>query len=227
MPQPLWCNLFPQELRINTSELSELTLCFMNICSARERLTSIHDHLLEHGCDIVSLTETWLTDSTWDVPLIQQHAPSGYKFLHVARSTGRKARGGGCLVLCKSSLKASVVTPPAKPLSFEALETNFAFSEEYYHIIVLLPYHRALPTTRMAGSKILVTRGHLSHFCGARRALSAGRAPGDPPPEKFENYTSKCAIWRHLGIKLTCNSWFKTVIVMPLQVNVFKIYTNY
>ena len=96
-----------------------LSMCSMNVCSARERLTSITDHVFDHECDIVGLTETWLTDSVKDLPLIQLLTPPGYKFLHVTRSTG--GTGRGLALLYKSTMKVTVVTPPQKHRSFEAL----------------------------------------------------------------------------------------------------------
>ena len=101
---------------------SVLSMCSMNVCSPRERLTPITDHVFDHECDIVGLTETWLTESVKDLPLIQLLTPPGYKFLHVTRSTG--GTGGGVALLYKSTMKVTVVTPPQKHRSFEALETR-------------------------------------------------------------------------------------------------------
>ena len=53
------------------STKSVLSVCSMNVRSARERLTSIADHVSDHECDTVGPTETWLTDSVNYLPLIQ------------------------------------------------------------------------------------------------------------------------------------------------------------
>ena len=106
---------------------SVLSMCSMNVCSPRERLTPITDHVFDHECDIVGLTETWLTESVKDLPLIQLLTPPGYKFLHVTRSTG--ATGGGIALFYKSTMKVTVVTLPQKHSSFEALERGSSLVE--------------------------------------------------------------------------------------------------
>ena len=114
---------------------SVLSMCSMNVRSARERLTSITDHVFDHECDIVGLTETWLIDSVKDLPPIQLLTPPGYKFLHVTRSTGRT--GGGVALLYKSIMKVTVVAPQQKHRSFEALGTRFSFREGSIHLVVI------------------------------------------------------------------------------------------
>ena len=106
---------------------SVLSVCSMNVCSPRERLTPITDHVFDHECDIVGLTETWLTESVKDLPLIQLLTPPGYKFLHVPRSTG--GTGGGIALFYKSTMKVTVVTLPQKHSSFEALERGSSLVE--------------------------------------------------------------------------------------------------
>ena len=126
---------------------------------------------------------------------------------------------GGCLVFYKSTLKASMVTSPTKSQLFEALEMNFAFNEGYYHIIMILPYHHARPTTPRAGFRILLMEGTSPLLrCPKGTACWEGSGGMPPPLRNLENYSSKFAIWRHLGIKLPFNSWFKVVIVMLLQI---------
>ena len=122
---------------------SVLCMCSMSVRSARERLTSITDHVFDHECDIVGLTETWLTDSVNDLPLIQLLTPAGYKFLRVPRSTG--GRGRGVALLYKSTMKVTVVRPPQKHRSFEALESRFSFREGRIHLVVI---YRPRPSQR-------------------------------------------------------------------------------
>ena len=50
-------------------------------------------------------------------------------------------------------------------------------------------------------------------------SLPASRVWGHAPPENFENCTSNGAIWRHLGIKLPCNSRFKIPTFVLIQIN--------
>ena len=88
-------------------QLMQLTLYFMNVRSARERMLLIGDHISSHDCDIIGLTETWLTDSERDLPYLQLLSPPGYRF-H-PRTTGH--RGGGVRLLYRSTLKATAGHP--------------------------------------------------------------------------------------------------------------------
>ena len=108
---------------------SVLSMCSMNVRSARERLTSIADHVFDHECDIVGLTETWLTDFVTDLPLIQLLTPPGHTFLHVPRSTPG-GRGGGVALLYNSTI-------PQKHSSFDALETRLSCREGSIHLVMI------------------------------------------------------------------------------------------
>ena len=72
-----------------------MELCVMNCCSMKEktRLPSILDHVRDNKCDLVALTETWLSpDVSKNASVVQECADYGYKLFHIPRPT---KRGGG------------------------------------------------------------------------------------------------------------------------------------
>ena len=56
------------------------------------KLLSLKDYTLDRDTDLFALTETWLEPGNNDGVLIEELSPTGYKFLHNPRSSGR---GGG------------------------------------------------------------------------------------------------------------------------------------
>ena len=81
-----------------------MKLCVMNCCSMKEntRLPYILDHVRDNKCDLVALTETWLSpDVSKNASVVQECADYGYKLLHIPRPT---RRGGGVGILVKDNI---------------------------------------------------------------------------------------------------------------------------
>ena len=79
-----------------------MKLCVMNCCSMKEkrRLPYILDHVRDK-CDLVALTETWLSpDNAKNASVVQECADYGYKLFHIPRPT---RRGGGVGILVKDN----------------------------------------------------------------------------------------------------------------------------
>ena len=74
----------------------------------------------------------------------------------------------------------------------------------------------------MGGTGVLLTGGRVPQpplLCSLSSACG-GEVRGHAPPGNFKNYTSTGTIWRHLGMKLSCKSRFKTIVFMLIQINV-------
>ena len=80
-----------------------MKLCVMNCCSmkVKTRLPYILDHVRDK-CDLVALTETWLSpDVSKNASVVQECADYGYKLFHIPRPT---RRGGGVGILVKDNI---------------------------------------------------------------------------------------------------------------------------
>ena len=65
-----------------------MKLCVMNCCSMKEktRLPYIIDHVRDNKCDLVALTETWLSpDVSKNASVVQECADYGYTLFHIPR----------------------------------------------------------------------------------------------------------------------------------------------
>ena len=89
--------------------------------------------MIDNNCDILAITETWLSPGTRDQSTIASVCPPGYDFLHVPRTTGV---GGGVGLLYRSSLSISNVTSQQKD-SFEHLHVKLRHHNENVILIVL------------------------------------------------------------------------------------------
>lgn len=93
-----------------------LSICLINPWSICNKAASINDFITEHEIDILAITETWLTGSPSDDPVISTLLPNGYRIIH----TPRGSRGGGIAVVYRQSLSISRVDTSCR--SFEVLE---------------------------------------------------------------------------------------------------------
>ena len=81
-----------------------ITLCVMKCCSMMEKTTLpyILDHVGDNKCDLVALTETWLSpDVSKNDSGMYECAYYGYKLFHIPRLT---RRAGGVGILVKDSI---------------------------------------------------------------------------------------------------------------------------
>lgn len=83
------------------SATRSLTICCLNPRSIKNKTLSLSDFIVTNDYDIVALTETWLGTSV-DKKCIGDLVPSGYKFRHIPRPTGKT--GGGVALLYKSGM---------------------------------------------------------------------------------------------------------------------------
>lgn len=66
-----------------------------------------HYHIVEHDCDIIAVTETWLPcEDLLANQIIGDVCPEGYKMSHIPHGTGH--RGGGIGILYKTCLDIPV-----------------------------------------------------------------------------------------------------------------------
>jgi exonuclease III len=87
-----------------------------SVCNKSE---SISDFIIDHHVDILCITETWLTGTEKDNPIIAELVPNDYSFKHNPRT----ARGGGTGMIYRSSLNVQPTTlAQFKCTSFEYQE---------------------------------------------------------------------------------------------------------
>jgi exonuclease III len=93
----------------------------LNPWSVCNKTTSLSDFIIDHETDILCLTETWLTGSEKDDPIIAELVPNGYNIRH----TPRESRGGGTAIIHRSSLnvhQTPLVTAMSEFSTFEYQE---------------------------------------------------------------------------------------------------------
>jgi hypothetical protein len=123
-------------------------LGLINARSIVNKTVEISDHIIEHNIDILSITETWLSDhNTHDVEL-NDICPDGYSIVHVPR-LGR--RGGGVAVIHKDSI-AVKTEPSFKAKSFESIELVLTVSSTCIRLVTV---YRPPPTKVNASSNAL------------------------------------------------------------------------
>ena len=91
-------------------------MCLINPWSICNKADIINDFIIEHDIDLLAVTETWLTGTMNDEPIISALLPSGYAIMHAPRGS----RGGGVAVVYRQSLEISRVEISHQ--SFEVLE---------------------------------------------------------------------------------------------------------
>ncbi len=96
------------------------TLCLINAQSVRNKSTVIHDYLLEHDLDILTITETWLKSK--DTSVIKDMLPSNYDIINVNRA---RRTGGGVAIIHKRSLSVKVHSPGTYS-TIEMVEATFS-----------------------------------------------------------------------------------------------------
>ena len=97
-----------------------MKLCVINCCSMKEktRLSYILDHVRDNKCDLVALTETWLSpDVSEHASVVQECADYGYTPFHIPRPT---RRGGGVGILVKDNI--SIVGNTIKHMAHTTFE---------------------------------------------------------------------------------------------------------
>ena len=97
---------------------SRFLLCLLNPWSACNKADKIREFIIDHEIDILALTETWLTGTVCDEPIISALLPEGYSLIH----TPRNGRGGGTAVVHRDNVAVSLVNNDQSWSSFELTE---------------------------------------------------------------------------------------------------------
>lgn len=121
-----------------------LVVALSNSRSLNRNGFKLKDHVVEYDCDIVGITETWLSsDEVIANQIIGDTCPEGYKMSHVPRQTGQ--RGGGVGILHKDCLEIRNVLDGCKDrfTSFEYSE-HLLKSAKWVRLIII---YRPPPST--------------------------------------------------------------------------------
>ena len=90
----------------HTPNSFNLTAALLNVHSLHNKSSFVHDFITGHKLDFLALTETWLHADGSDSSTSSPATPSNYQFLNYLR---KNRRGSGVALICKSSLKPSVL----------------------------------------------------------------------------------------------------------------------
>lgn len=111
-----------------------MKMCLINPWSICNKADIINDFIIEHDIDVLALTETWLTGTIDDEPIISAILPSGYGIIHAPRGS----RGGGIAVIYRQSLDISRIEISHQ--SFEVLECVLRGSKMLRVCVIYQPH---------------------------------------------------------------------------------------
>ena len=117
-----------------------IQLCTLNPWSVCNKTTTLHEFIIDQQIDLFALTETWLTGTDTDNPIISALLPKGYNIIH----NPRQARGGGTAIIHRNSLTVTKDSESQTHPSFEALECVVTSTE----VVRLSVIYRPPPSTR-------------------------------------------------------------------------------
>ena len=101
---------------IRPIELSgSVSTCLINCRSVCNKTTEIRDLVTDRRMDLLCLTETWMSGSEKDNPVISALLPDGYDIVNCARDS----RGGGVALIHKKEIRVKNIRMGSKA-SFEA-----------------------------------------------------------------------------------------------------------
>ena len=83
----------------NIIHASNLCICTLNPWSICNKTTTLHDFIIDQQLDIFALTETWLTGTDTENPIISALLPNGYTIIQ----NPRQARGGGTAIIHRNN----------------------------------------------------------------------------------------------------------------------------
>ena len=108
------------------SDVKFVAVALVNCCSLNKDGLKLKDHIIEHDCDVIAVTETWLSrEEILTNHIIRDTFPKGCKMLHIPRNTGQ--RSGGVGIIYNNYLDIIVVSHDSCFSSFEHTEHLLKF----------------------------------------------------------------------------------------------------
>ena len=121
-----------------------VTVALVNCRSLNKNGIKLKDHIVEHDCDVIAVTETWLSrEEILTNHIIRDTCPKGYKMSHIPRNTGQC--GGGVGIIYKNSLDIRVVSHESSFSSFEHTEHLLKLCTWIRLIVIYIGPHHHQP----------------------------------------------------------------------------------
>ena len=101
--------------------------------------TEIYDYIIEKDADVFVITETWLTETEKNRPVIASLVPPGYSIQHVPRP---RRSGGGGYAIFKTGLdiqKEQLTVPPNYSLGLIHLSLVHSSATYRQHVVYRPP----------------------------------------------------------------------------------------
>ena len=125
------------------SDVKFVAVALVNCCSLNKDGLKLKDHIIEHDCDVIAVTETWLSrEEILTNHIIRDTCPKGYKMSH-PRNTGQ--RGGGVGIIHKNSLDIRVVSHDSSFSSFQHTEHLLKLCTWIRLIVIYIGPHHHQP----------------------------------------------------------------------------------
>ena len=117
-------------------------MCLINSRSVCNKTLKLNELCTENSLDILLITETWLTGSIKDNPIIAELTPPGFNFIHEPRTS----HGGGVAVLHNSKLSVRRIKH-TNHNTFECLEVQVTTQSGKFTIFIIYrpPYTTTCP----------------------------------------------------------------------------------
>ncbi|XP_056016888.1 uncharacterized protein LOC130053569 [Ostrea edulis] len=117
------------------AKVRDFNICLSNPWSVCNKITSLNDFIIEQDLDIMGLTETWLTGSDRNNPIISALIPSSYNIKY----NPRMPCGGGTAVIHRSNLNVKPTPDTHSMESFEVLDCSVNATQILRSCVVYRP----------------------------------------------------------------------------------------
>lgn len=115
--------------------MDALRIICLNPWSVCNKTTSIHDFIIDEKPDLLCITETWLSGTASDGPIISAILPDGYEMQHNPRGS----RGGGVAIVHRTCIPVLPAKEAYQPHSYELLECIVKAAQTFRICVVYHP----------------------------------------------------------------------------------------
>ena len=150
----------------------------LNVRSAVNKASSIHDLIQSTNVDFMFITETWFQRS--DPPsVVEDVAPPSFAGLHSFRDGRKKGRGGGVSVVYRKSLNFQRFTLTFKPSTFECLPVFITKGNVRTNFVLI--YRPPPAPSAIFFDELSTLADALDHCPGLSYLLGDFNCPGQSP----------------------------------------------
>ena len=125
---------------------NQISLSYANLCSVKNKATSIYDYIIERELDIMVIAETWLLPTCeLNAVYLNELLPNDYTISHIPRTDGRT--GGGIGIIFRKSFNLTIKrSSHNRQTQFEYLDCVISHGKDHRSQFRLIVVYRPPPT---------------------------------------------------------------------------------